>query len=113
MSEDAPYPIPQGQLSLSGPVPRPVPGTLPIRGDVAHISLANRYLVPHYVVPQVVRVARGPAPIRLAMDSESATVASLDEGDRFEALDVTSNWVWGTCGPEGPSGYVARTAFDL
>lgn len=113
MSESAQYPIPQGQLALSGPVPRPEPGTLPIRGDVAHIALAERYLVPHYVVPQVIEVVRGPAPIVLGMDAESDQVAVLGMGDRFEALDVTSNWVWGACGPDGPSGYVARTAFDI
>lgn len=112
MSESAQYPIPRGQLALSGPVARPEPGTLPIRGDVAHIALASRYLVPHYVVPQVLAVARGPAPILLAMDPNAAPVAVLAAGDRFEALDITSNWVWGACGPDGPSGYVARSAFD-
>lgn len=113
MSESAPYPIPQGQLALSGPVARPEPGTLPIRGDVAHIALATRYLVPHYVVPQVVEVARGPAAILMAMDAASEAIAELGAGQTFEALDVTHNWVWGSCGPEGPSGYVARSAFDI
>lgn len=113
MSEDAAYPIPQGQLSLSGPVARPAPGTLPIRGDVAHIALATRYLVPHYVVPKLLDVASGPAPIHLAMDAASEVIATLDTGERFEALDITSNWVWGACGPDGPSGYVARTAFAV
>lgn len=108
-----PYPIPQGQLALSGPVARPEPGTLPIRGDVAHIALATRYLVPHYVVPHRLDVARGPAPILLAMDESSEAVATLGVGESFEALDVTSNWVWGACGPNGPSGYVARSAFDI
>ena len=113
MSEGAQYPIPQGQLALSGPVARPEPGTLPIRGDVAHIALAERYLVPHYVVPQVLEVTDGPVPILLAMDEASEPSAMLGLGDRFEALDVTSNWVWGACGPDGPSGYVARIAFDI
>lgn len=113
MSDGAQYPIPQGQLALSGPVARPEPGTLPIRGDVAHIALATRYLVPHYVVPQMLEVANGPVPILLGMDESSEPIAMLGLGDRFEALDVTSNWVWGACGPDGPSGYVARTAFDI
>lgn len=107
------YPIPQGQLALGGPVARPEPGTLAMRGDVAHIALATRYLVPHYVVPQAITVARGPVPILLAMDPASEIVATLAEGDRFEALDITRNWVWGACGPDGPSGYVARSAFDI
>lgn len=113
MSHSERYPIPQGQLALSGPVARPAPGTLPLRGDVAHIALANRYLVPHYVVPQELAVTRGPAPIRLGMDQASEQIAVLATGDRFEALDITSNWIWGSCGPDGPTGYVARTAFDV
>ncbi|ABC62427.1 hypothetical protein [Erythrobacter litoralis] len=113
MSENATYPIPEGDLSLSGPVVRPAPGTLPIRGDVAHIALADRFLVPHYVVPKPVAVVRGPADLHLAMDTESEVLHVLQEGDGFEALDVSDNWVWGACGPEGPSGYVTRTAFDI
>jgi hypothetical protein len=53
VTESATYPIPQGQLSLSGPVARPAVGTLPIRGDLAHIALASRYLCAHYVVPHL------------------------------------------------------------
>lgn len=113
MSDSTTYPIPNRQLSLSGPVARPEPGTLPLRGDVAHIALANRFLVPHYVVPTVVEVADGPAPLLLGMDEASEQIAVLDMGDRFEALDVSDNWVWGACGPEGPSGYVKRSAFDI
>ncbi len=113
MNDDAQYPIPQGQLALSGPVARPAPGTLPIRGDVAHIALANRYMVPHYIVPKVLEVTQGPVPILHGMDAAGEPVAMLGLGDRFEALDVTSNWVWGACGPDGPSGYVARSAFDI
>jgi hypothetical protein len=113
VSDAEQYPIPQGQLALSGPVARPEPGTLPIRGDVAHIALATRYLVPHYVVPQMVEVVRGPVPILLGMDAGSGQVAMLSPGDSFEALDITRNWIWGACGPDGPSGYVSRAAFDL
>lgn len=111
MSEGAQYPIPEGQLSLSGPVDRPAPGTLPIRGDVAHIALADRYLVPHYVVPNPMTVASGPVPLLLAEDEESEVLRTLEAGDVFEALDVTASWVWGSCGPDGPSGYVKRSAF--
>ena len=113
VSDNATYPIPEGDLSLSGPVERPEPGTLPIRGDVAHIALATRFLVPHYVVPNVIEVSSGPAPLLLGMDEESEQLAMLGMGDRFEALDVSDNWVWGACGPEGPSGYVKRSAFDI
>ncbi|GAA4051901.1 hypothetical protein GCM10022213_25350 [Parerythrobacter jejuensis] len=84
---------------------------MPIRGDVAHIALSDRFLVPHYVVPTIMEVAASAAPVYLAMDRESDVILTLEPGATFEALDVTSNWVWGCCGPEGPSGYVARDAF--
>lgn len=113
VSEDAIYPIPEGDLSLSGPVKRPEPGTLPIRGDVAHIALARRYLVPHYVIPKSTTIASGPATLHLSMDEASRVLLTLSAGDAFEALDVSDNWVWGACGPEGPSGYVKRSAFDF
>ena len=113
MSESPQYKIPEGQLVLDGPIKRPEPGTLPIRGDVAHIALAERFLVPHYVVPDILHVARGPAALHLAMDAESGVLLSLDTGAPFEALDITENWVWGCCGPGGPTGYVARWALGV
>ena len=50
MSEQASYSLPEGIVGLTGPVDRPAPGTLPLRGDLAHIALAGRYLAAHYVI---------------------------------------------------------------
>ena len=58
MSATSTYSPPEGEIALSGPVSRPELGTLPIRGDLAHIALAGRYLVPHYIQPQPRRIAR-------------------------------------------------------
>jgi len=113
VSDNPTYPIPQGQLGLTGPIVRPEPGTLPIRGDLAHIALASRFLVPHYVVPRAVAIAHGPAPLLLTQEETSDVLATLDTGDMFEAIDVTESWVWGALGPDGPSGYVARSAFGF
>jgi hypothetical protein len=52
------YPLPQGQLSLAGPVDRPAVGTLPIRGDLAHIALADDRRERLIDVDDVVRQAR-------------------------------------------------------
>ena len=41
MTEAGAYPIPEGQLSLAGPVARPAVGTVPIRGDLAHIDWSD------------------------------------------------------------------------
>ncbi len=51
MSDVTTYEVPDGPLNLAGPVARPAPGTLPLRGDLAHIALAGRHLAAHYVIP--------------------------------------------------------------
>lgn len=106
MTDDGAYPLPQGQLSLSGPVSRPGTGTLPIRGDLAHIALANRYLVAHYVVPQPRRIGSAGAALLCHPRDGADAVTELAPGEAFEALDYSGEWCWGCRGPEGPSGYV-------
>ena len=100
------YDLPDGQLSLSGPVVRPAVGTLPIRGDLAHIALAEGYLVAHYVVPQPRTIgASGAALLCLPRDG-SDQVDHLAPGTLFEALDYSGDWCWGCLGPRGPTGYL-------
>ena len=106
---DGEYPLPEGQLSLKGPVDRPAAGTLPIRGDLAHIALAPRYLVAHYVAPQVRAIGAAGAALLCHPRDGADPVAALAPGARFEALDYSGEWCWGCCGPEGPTGYL-RTA---
>jgi len=100
------YELPEGLLTLHGPVVRPAPGTLPLRGDLAHIALADRYLVAHYVVPQVYRVGAADALLKLTASDDAETVTTLAAGSSFEVLDHAGAWTWGCVGPEGPSGYV-------
>ncbi|MGN3973877.1 hypothetical protein [Tsuneonella sp. SYSU-LHT278] len=106
MIDAAEYPLPQGQLSLSGPVARPAVGTVAIRGDLAHIALADRYLCAHYVVPQVRTIGEAGANLLSHPRDGSDPVTRLDPGTRFEALDYSGPWCWGCLGPEGPSGYL-------
>ncbi len=106
MTDAGPYPLPQGQLSLAGPVARPAVGTLPIRGDLAHIALANRYLVAHYVAPEARRIGEAGATLLCLPREGSDPVTALEPGTPFEALDYAGDWCWGCCGPEGPSGYL-------
>lgn len=103
------YPLPDGELSLGGPVEQPAPGTLPIRGDLAHIALARRHLVAHYAVPQPRTIGAEGAALLCLPREDSEAVAQLDPGTGFEALDYSGEWCWGCCGPEGPTGYL-RTA---
>lgn len=106
MIESAAYPLPQGQLSLSGPVARPAVGTVAIRGDLAHIALAERYLCAHYVVPHVRAIGPEGAALLCLPREASDEVIRLAAGTRFEALDYAGPWCWGCLAPEGPSGYL-------
>ena len=87
----------------------PAPGTLPVRGDLAHIAMADRYLVPHYVVPH--RYTTGPdgAQLLLIADAASQVLVNLAPGTAFEVLDLAGEWYWGCVGPEGPSGYITKS----
>jgi hypothetical protein len=112
VTEPGEYPLPEGQLSLAGPVARPAIGTLPIRGDLAHIALANRYLVAHYVVPQPRRIGAEGATLLCHPREGSEPVTELAPGEAFEALDYSGEWCWGCRGPEGPSGYLRTAALE-
>lgn len=106
MIESGAYPIPDGQLSLAGPVARPAVGTLPIRGDLAHIALASRYLCAHYVVPQLRTVGADGAKLLCHPRDGSDPVIELAAGTAIEALDYAGPWCWACLGPDGPSGYL-------
>ncbi|WP_336985884.1 hypothetical protein [Altererythrobacter aquiaggeris] len=106
MTDNTSYDAPKGPLVLSGPQSRPVPGTLAIRGDLAHIGLAGRYFVPHYAVPQPRVIAEGGALLQIKPDTGSPVVTQLAAGTIFELLDIEGSWGWGALGAEGPSGWV-------
>ena len=99
------YGVPKGILGLAGPVERPAPGTLPLRGDLAHIALAGRHLAAHYVIPEIAALGLNGAALRLAPAADSEVLHHLPAGTRFEVLDRSGEWVWGCLGPDGPSGY--------
>lgn len=106
MSDASTYQLPTGPLRLAGPVARPKPGTLPLRGDLAHVALAGRYLAAHYVIPKQRRIGDTTAEMHLAGRDDSELVAELAQGTGIEVLDIAGEWAWGCVTPEGPSGYV-------
>ena len=106
VTKTADYDLPSGVVGLTGPIDKPAPGTLPIRGDLAHIALAHRYLAAHYVIPQLRTVAEGGATFLLQMRDNADPGVALDAGIEIEVLDVAGDWIWACCGPEGPSGYL-------
>ena len=99
------YAVPQGVLGLKGPVEKPAPGTLPLRGDLAHMALAGTHLAAHYVIPHVHVVGANGAGLRLNPRADAEVFATLAPGSRFELLDVAGEWAWGCPGPQGPSGW--------
>lgn len=111
MNDQPKYEVPSGQLALSGPVVRPDHSSLPIRGDIAHIALANRYLVAAYVVPLERTLATAGA-LHVQPRGDAEVVGTLDAGMRFEVLDIAGAWAWGCLGPEGPTGYLPLAALE-
>jgi hypothetical protein len=103
--EGTDYAVPTGVLGLTGPVEKPAPGTLPLRGDLAHIALAGSHLAAHYVIPQVRMVGAAAAGLRLIPRADAEVFTTLAAGGRFELLDVAGEWVWGCPGPQGPTGW--------
>ena len=102
----------QGPFALAGPVARP-DGSMPLRGDLAHIGLAGKYFVPHYAVPQPRTVLPGGAPLLSSSDGGAEELCTLMEGDSFEVLDVIGVWAWGCLSLEGPVGYVLLDRLEL
>ena len=103
---------PQGPYVLSGPVGRPDPRSVPLRGDLAHVGLAGRYFVPHYAVPQPRCVLPGGAPLKADPRDDAEELCVLMEGDSFGVLDVTGQWAWGCLSLNGPVGYVHKDRIE-
>ena len=104
--------LPLGPYSLAGPVDKPDPLRTPLRGDLAHIGLAGRYLVPHYVVPSQAMVGDCGANLRAGPSDESEIIHDLSPGQRFDLLDSAGQWAWGCLGLEGPVGYVRLSELE-
>lgn len=100
------YPVPTGDLGLKGPVEKPAPGTIPLRGDLAHMALAGVHLAVHYVIPYVRIVGPDGVDVMENTRDDSPVVTHFEAGTEIEVLDVAGDWVWGCLGPEGPSGYM-------
>lgn len=100
------YSLPEGIVGLTGPVAKPAPGTLPLRGDLAHIALAKDYLAAHYVIPNARAIGDEAVTLKIAMRDDAEDGVTLDAGAPVELLDCAGDWAWITCGPQGPSGYV-------
>ena len=112
-SQHTNYSVPEGDLGLKGPVAKPAPGTLPLRGGLAHIALAGTHLAAHYVIPSLGIVTTDGAEMRSAARDDVDVNLVLEKGQEVEVLDIGNEWVWCCLGPQGPSGYVHTDCLDL
>ena len=101
---------PGAGFALQGPSVGLDPERLPVRGDLAHIRLAGKVFVPHYVDPMPHVVNGGGAPLLKAGKPEAEIMAMLPEGIAFNVLDVAGGWAWGQVGEDGAVGYVIAAA---
>jgi hypothetical protein len=103
-------PAPQRKrFSLTG---RTVPidrNTEAVRGDLADIALADRVFAPHYAKACPFNVISD-TELRIAPGFEAEVVAALTMGDRFELLDISGGWAWGS--GAGKVGYVISNAIE-
>ena len=93
-------------FALSGPSGRLDPEHLPVRGDLAHIRLAGKVFVPHYVVPMLHLVNGTGAQLLRAGRADADVLDSLPTGTPFNVLDTAGGWAWGQVGEDGLVGYV-------
>ena len=119
MPHDAPIDIaeltaPGRSFALLGPTVHVDAGQLPVRGDLAHIRLAGKVFVPHYVVPMAYVVNGSGAALHAAGKAEADVVAQLPTGTVFNVLDIAGTgataWAWGQVGEDGAVGYVPLAA---
>jgi hypothetical protein len=95
-------------FALSGPAAKPDSARVPVRGDVAHIRLAGKVFVPHYVLPMPHR-ARAEVAILAVPGGEP--LGKLCAGGQFDVLDLAGNHAWGEV-PGGMVGYIAADQLE-
>jgi hypothetical protein len=83
------------------------------RGDLADLALAGTLFSAHYARAVPLTCVAAGAPILSAASPMAEAVSELLRGERFHALDVTTDWAWGFCGHDGYVGYIRRDALDV
>ncbi|MFM5916133.1 MAG: SH3 domain-containing protein [Novosphingobium sp.] len=104
--------IPTGQLSLSGPSEKLDAPHWPVRGDLAHVRLAGKVFVPHYVVPMPRSVVPCGAKLFAAGSKDAEVRDTLGGGALFYVLDIAGGWAWGQVGEDGFVGYLPLEALQ-
>lgn len=106
MNDFADITVPGTSFSLAGPSGSLRGDCLPVRGDLAHIRLAGKVFVPHYVVPMARVLGGADTVLRRAGKADAEALAQLPAGTVFNLLDTSGGWAWGQIGDDGMVGYV-------
>jgi hypothetical protein len=94
-------------FALSGPVDKLDATCMPVRGDLAHIRLAGKVFVPHYVAAGLSRRIG-----RHADEGGGDVLATLAPDAGFDVLDIAGGHAWGETGG-GVVGYVALDHLEI
>lgn len=87
-------PQPRKRFALDGRSRAVDPLRQAVRRDLADVREAENVFAPHYAAP-VPRRVRARTPLREGRDPDSTVIASLEDGERFDLLDVTGATAWG------------------
>lgn len=110
MSDFVALTTPGRSFALAGPSVKLDPAHLPVRGDLAHIRMAGKVFVPHYVVPVPHLVNGSGARVLKAGRADAEVLLELPTGALFNVLDLAGGWAWGQVGEDGVVGYVSAAA---
>jgi hypothetical protein len=88
------------------------PRTHAVRGDLADIALAGTLFSAHYARPLEMSCVAAGAMLRATPSVGATAISQILRGEAFQALDVTTEWVWGYSAHDGYVGYVRREALD-
>ncbi|MFZ5746289.1 MAG: C40 family peptidase [Pseudomonadota bacterium] len=80
-----------------------------VRRDLADVRLAERVFSPHYAAP-IARGVLARTPLLAHGDAGAAPLSELLPGERFEMLELTTDFAWGISATDGTVGYVATAA---
>lgn len=94
-------------FALTGPSVALDPRSQAVRRDLADVRLAEQVFAPHYAAPVALTLDAG-GPLREGRDADTAVVAALAAGDRFEVLDIVADCAWGVAPDRGLVGWIAR-----
>ena len=67
---------------------------------------------PHYAAP-LAMTATAQTPVMATASPEAEILATLEIGETFDVLEVSTNYCWGQRGSGGIVGYVATSALRL